>query len=186
MTALVILDRDGVINEDSDAFVKSVSEWRPIPGSVEAIARLSSAGFTIAVATNQSGVGRGLFSRETVYRMHAKMRRLVRAAGGEIAHVVFCPHRPDEGCDCRKPLPGLLHQIEHLSGIALPGAWMVGDSLRDLQAGEAVGCRLLLVRTGKGVATEQNVKDDPPHWWSAVTIVDDLAAAADVMLEVAA
>ncbi|MEL7296907.1 MAG: D-glycero-beta-D-manno-heptose 1,7-bisphosphate 7-phosphatase [Pseudomonadota bacterium] len=186
MTALVILDRDGVINEDSDAFVKTVAEWRPIAGSIEAIAKLSSAGMTIAVATNQSGIGRGLFTRQTVYRMHAKMRRLVRAAGGEIAHVVFCPHRPDEDSECRKPKPGMLYQIGRLTGIALPGAWMVGDSLRDLQAGQTVGCQLILVRTGKGKATERQAASDRPHWWSNVTVVDDLAAAAEVMLRAAA
>src|SRR5690606_5536308 len=135
---LIILDRDGVINEDSDAFVKSVEEWIPLPGSIEAIARLSKAGWTVAVATNQSGLARGYFSEETLEAMH---RRL--------------PHGPGGGCDWRKPLSGLCRSIAEHCQVSLDGVPTVGDSLRDLQAGVAVGCRPCLVRTGKGAQTEQ-------------------------------
>ncbi|RDE18801.1 D-glycero-beta-D-manno-heptose 1,7-bisphosphate 7-phosphatase [Motiliproteus coralliicola] len=153
MNKLVILDRDGVINQDSDAYVKSVEEWIPIPGSAEAIARLCKAGYQVAVATNQSGLGRGYFSQSDLDAMHAKMIDLIEAAGGELAGIFYCPHTPEEHCDCRKPLPGLIHQIERHLGVSAEGALMVGDSLRDLQAGQACGCRAALVLTGKGQRT---------------------------------
>ncbi|MCG6656704.1 D-glycero-beta-D-manno-heptose 1,7-bisphosphate 7-phosphatase [Halomonas campisalis] len=152
---LVILDRDGVINQDSEAYIKSLDEWLPYPRAIEAIARLSRAGWTIAVATNQSGIARGYYDAATLAAMHEELERQVAAAGGEIAHIAYCPHGPDDGCDCRKPLPGLLQQIREALGLeSLSGSWMVGDSLRDLEAGEAMGCRPVLVRTGKGKRTE--------------------------------
>lgn len=147
---LIILDRDGVINEDSDAYVKSVDEWIPIPGSIEAIGRLSRAGYRVAVATNQSGIGRGYYDLATLQAMHDRMLSLVWAAGGNIDAICFCPHIETDGCNCRKPLPGLLLQIQEQLRVPLEGAYMVGDSIRDLEAGQAVGCRLVLVRTGKG------------------------------------
>ncbi|MFN2411064.1 MAG: D-glycero-beta-D-manno-heptose 1,7-bisphosphate 7-phosphatase [Halomonas sp.] len=148
---LVILDRDGVINHDSDAYIKSLAEWVPLPGAIKAIAKLSQAGFTVAVATNQSGIARGLYDEVTLQTMHMHLHSLVNAKGGQIAHIVYCPHGPDDNCDCRKPLPGLLVDIQKTLGMeSLEGSWMVGDSLRDLQAGEAVGCRPVLVKTGKG------------------------------------
>ena len=151
---LVILDRDGVINEDSDAYIKSLDEWIPYPGAIDAIARLSQAGFTVAVATNQSGIARGYYNESTLADMHDQLRSLVDAAGGHIAHIAYCPHGPNDGCSCRKPLPGLLHEIQRVLGLnTLVGGWMVGDSLRDLQAGEACGCRTVLVKTGKGENT---------------------------------
>ncbi len=154
MTKLVILDRDGVINLDSDAFVKSADEWIPIEPSIKAIARLNKAGYQVAVATNQSGLGRGHFSQADLDAMHAKMTALVEAEGGHFATIKYCPHKPDEGCECRKPLSGLIDQItEELSIHSLDGCYMVGDSLRDLQAGEARGCRAVLVKTGKGQKT---------------------------------
>lgn len=158
MNPLVILDRDGVINQDSDAYVKSVEEWIPIPGSAAAIARLCKAGFQVAIATNQSGLARGYFSQHDLDAMHAKMSSLIEAEGGSLAHIAWCPHGPDDGCDCRKPLPGLIDQIEKALGISAHGAPMVGDSQRDLEAGIARGCVPVLVRTGKGIKTEPKLR----------------------------
>lgn len=178
----MILDRDGVINEDSDEFVKRVAEWQPIPGSIEAIAKLSQSGVRISVATNQSGIGRALFTRETLYAMHRKMRRLVRQAGGEIEHIAFCPHLPGAGCDCRKPLPGLLHQLAQRTGLDLRDAHLVGDSARDLEAGVAVGATSWLVRTGKGQRTEATLRAQCPTWWHDVTVKASLAEVAEELL----
>ena len=153
MSKLIILDRDGVINQDSDDYVKSLEEWIPIEGSCEAIADLCKAGYTIAVATNQSGLARGYFSVDHLEAMHGRMNALVEEAGGEIATIKYCPHGPDDGCDCRKPLPGLVDQIEAELGISAEDAWFIGDSLRDLQAGLAKDCKPVLVMTGKGEKT---------------------------------
>ncbi|TVP50144.1 MAG: D-glycero-beta-D-manno-heptose 1,7-bisphosphate 7-phosphatase [Halomonas sp.] len=152
---LVILDRDGVINHDSDAYIKSLAEWIPYPSSISAIAQLAKAGFTVAIATNQSGIARGYYTEATLHTMHNQLSTLVEAQGGHIAHIAYCPHGPDDQCQCRKPLPGLLLQIQHqLEMDSLAGSWMIGDSLRDIQAGECVGCHTVLVRTGKGANTE--------------------------------
>ncbi len=180
--SLVILDRDGVINVDSDAFVKSASEWIPIDGSIEAIARLSQAGFKVTVATNQSGIGRGLFERYAMYAMNRKLRRLVAAAGGVIDLIVFCPHRPDDGCACRKPAAGLLDEIARRMSLPLEGAIVVGDSMRDLEAGASRGCRLWLVRTGKGMQSLAAVMAGEPSWWAGVRVADDLAMVADELI----
>ena len=153
MNKLIILDRDGVINQDSDEYVKSLEEWIPIEGSCEAIADLYKAGYTIAVATNQSGLARGYFSQDDLEAMHGRMNALIEEAGGKIATIKYCPHGPDDHCDCRKPLPGLVDQIEAELGISAEGAWFVGDSLRDLQAGLPKGCKPALVLTGKGERT---------------------------------
>ena len=150
---LVILDRDGVINHDSDDFIKSPDEWQPITGSLEAIGRLSSAGFDIAVATNQSGVGRKLLDKPTLESIHNKMRTLVREQGGHIDEVVYCPHHPDDDCDCRKPRTGLLTRLSRQYGQSLDGVPMIGDSLRDIEAARAVGGRPILVMTGNGRST---------------------------------
>lgn len=150
---LIILDRDGVINEDSDDYIKSADEWVPIPGSIEAIAALSKAGYTIAVATNQSGISRHLFDEFDLAAMHQKMCDLVEEQGGEIAGVFFCPHGPDDGCECRKPGIGLLKQIESEFGTSVTDAPFVGDSAKDLLAAKLAGCRPVLVLTGKGAAT---------------------------------
>lgn len=152
-TRLVILDRDGVINEDSDAYIKSPEEWIPIPGAAEAIARLKQAGYAVVVATNQSGVGRGYFDADTLAAIHRRMVATLAAAGAELDGIFFCPHTPDDGCQCRKPAPGLLDQIAAARGEPVTGAWLVGDSLRDLQCGAARGCQPVLVRTGKGERT---------------------------------
>jgi|GEM_PF-105567 len=175
---LVILDRDGVINNDSAAYVKTLDEFVPYPSAIDAIARLSQAGYTVAIATNQSGIARSYFDAATLEKMHAHLTSLIENAGGQLSGIAYCPHGPEDGCDCRKPLPGLLYQIQ--DALALPtlaGSWMVGDSLRDLQAGEAAGCRPALVRTGKGSRTEakrQYAEDTP--------VFDDLAAFADWLL----
>ena len=153
LNKLIILDRDGVINVDSDDYIKSEAEWVPIPGSAKAIALLHQAGFQVAIATNQSGLARGYFKQSDLYAMHAKMTNLVEAEGGKIAHIAYCPHGPDDGCTCRKPLPGLIHQIEHALNISAKNCYIVGDSLRDLEAGEAAGMKPVLVRTGKGERT---------------------------------
>ena len=149
-TKLVILDRDGTINQDSDDYVKSAAEWIPLPGALEAIARLNHAGWRVVVASNQSGLGRGLFDVAALNDMHAKMHKLLAAAGGRIDAVFYCPHSPEETCNCRKPLPGLFEQIGERYGMDLKGVHTVGDSLRDLQAGAAAGCATHLVFTGKG------------------------------------
>lgn len=178
---LIILDRDGVINEDSDDYIKSPEEWLPIPGSLEAIARLTKAGYRIAVATNQSGVARGLFDGDTLQRIHDKMRGAVAAAGGEIAAIYFCPHGPDAGCACRKPQPGLLREIGAHFHADLSGVPTVGDSLRDVQAAQAVGARPILVRTGKGEGTVMRGEG-----LAGVPVYPDLAAVVDALLREAA
>lgn len=149
---LIILDRDGTINADSDEFVKSPDEWTPLPGALEAIARLNHAGWHVVVASNQSGLGRGLFDVASLNAIHAKMHKLLAAQGGRIDAVFYCPHSPDEGCTCRKPLPGLFEQIGERYGVDLKDVPTVGDSLRDLQAGALVGCEPHLVLTGKSAA----------------------------------
>jgi len=149
----VLLDRDGVINEDSDDFIKSPEEWLPIPGSLEAIANLYRAGIHVAVISNQSGIARGLFSLETLDQIHTRMKHLVQQEGGKIGSVYFCPHGPNDNCNCRKPKPGLLQQFAKTNNVRLEGIPFIGDSMRDIQAGLAVGAQPLLVKTGKGLRT---------------------------------
>jgi D-glycero-D-manno-heptose 1,7-bisphosphate phosphatase len=170
---LIILDRDGVINEDSDAYIKSPDEWRPLPGSLEAIARLTKAGYRIAVATNQSGVARGLFDLATLAAIHAKMNRAVATAGGRIDAIFFCPHAADQQCHCRKPRPGMIEEILRRYRAEPNAVTVVGDALRDLQAAVAVGCTPVLVLTGKGRRT-MRAGDLPPQTLVRV----DLAALA--------
>lgn len=152
---LVILDRDGTINADSDQHIKSPSEWKPLPGSLEAIARLSQGGWRIVVATNQSGIARGLFDMSTLNAIHAEMHRAVNQAGGRIDAVFFCPHAADSNCECRKPRPGMLKEIASRMDVDLEGVPVVGDSLRDLEAAAAVGAKPFLVLTGKGQKTHE-------------------------------
>jgi D-glycero-D-manno-heptose 1,7-bisphosphate phosphatase len=173
---LVMMDRDGVINEDSGDFIKSVGEWRPIDGSLEAIAALHRAGWRVAVVTNQSGIGRGLYDAQTLAAIHEHMRERVRAAGGELAGVYYCPHLPEDGCDCRKPRPGMFRALERELGVSVVGAPYIGDRLSDVEAAEAVGARPMLVRTGTGAATEAQLRG------RAVPVFDDLAAAARSLL----
>ncbi|HEY0288732.1 MAG TPA: D-glycero-beta-D-manno-heptose 1,7-bisphosphate 7-phosphatase [Pseudomonas sp.] len=169
---LLILDRDGVINQDSDAYIKSVEEWIPIPGSIEAIAQLSKAGWTVAVATNQSGIARGYYDLASLDAMHARLRALVAEQGGEVGLIVYCPHGPDEGCDCRKPKPGMLKTIARHYAVELAGVWFVGDTKGDLEAALAVDCQPVLVMTGKGLKTRNTSLP------AGTLIFDDLAAVA--------
>lgn len=169
---LLILDRDGVINEDSDAYIKSVEEWIPIPGSIDAIAQLSKAGWTVAVATNQSGIARGYYDLATLDAMHARLRALVAEQGGEVGLIVYCPHGPDEGCSCRKPKPGMLHAIAAHYGVDLAHLWFVGDSMGDLEAAQAVDSQPVLVKTGKGLKTLSKTLP------AGTLVFDDLAAVA--------
>ncbi|KAA6187480.1 D-glycero-beta-D-manno-heptose 1,7-bisphosphate 7-phosphatase [Thiohalocapsa marina] len=175
---MVILDRDGVINQDSDAFIKSPEEWLPIPGSLEAIATLGNAGFTVAVATNQSGIARGLFDIDTLGAIHQQMMRRLADLGGHVDAIAFCPHGPGDGCRCRKPAPGLLLELGRRLGRPLAGVPVVGDSLRDLEAAVGVGASPILVRTGKGRRTEQTL----PETLAGIPIADDLQAAVDLIL----
>ncbi len=174
---LVILDRDGVINFDSAQFIKSPDEWKPIPGSLNAIARLNQSGYRVVVATNQSGVGRDLFDMDTLNRIHQKMHKAVTEAGGRIDAIFYCPHTADSACDCRKPKPGMFKRISETLNIDLKGVPTVGDSLRDLQAGAAVGCSPLLVLTGKGTKTE--AEGNLPE---GTLVFADLSAAVDHIL----
>jgi len=176
---LVILDRDGVINFDSDDYIKSAEEWRAIPGSLEAIAQLSSAGFQVAVATNQSGLGRGLFDLDDLEAMHDKLRQGVADFGGEIAGIFYCPHAPDQDCHCRKPKTGLVDAIEEELGISADGAPFIGDSLKDLQLGIRKNCQAILVSTGKGKKTEAELPQDIQE---KVTIYPNLASAVNAIL----
>jgi D-glycero-D-manno-heptose 1,7-bisphosphate phosphatase len=173
---LVMIDRDGVINEDSVGFIKSVAEWRPIAGSLAAIAALHRAGWTVAVVSNQSGVGRGLYTEAALQEIHDHMRERVRAAGGDLAGMYYCPHLPDAGCECRKPRPGMFRALERELGIPVAGAPYIGDRLSDVEAAEAVGARPMLVRTGTGAATEAALAG------RRVPVFDDLAAAARSLL----
>ena len=174
---LIILDRDGVINEDSDEFIKSPQEWTPIRGSLEAIARLHRAGWRVVVATNQSGIARKLFDLDTLARIHATMHSRAIESGGLIDAVFFCPHGPDDGCSCRKPLPGMFHDIAARLHLTLQGVPAIGDSLRDLQAANAAAARPLLVRTGKGLQTLAH-----PELDANVAVFNDLASAVDAVL----
>jgi D-glycero-D-manno-heptose 1,7-bisphosphate phosphatase len=174
---LVILDRDGVINHDSDQFIKSPDEWRPIPGSLEAIARLNHAGYRVAVCTNQSGLGRGLFDMATLNAIHEKMHRALALAGGRIDAVFYCPHTADASCDCRKPQPAMLDEASRRFGVDLVQVPSIGDSLRDLQASEAAGAQPMLVLTGKG---EKTLRDG--RFPKNTVIFPDLAFAASALL----
>ena len=151
---LAILDRDGVINYDSDQYIKSPAEWKPLPGSIEAIARMNQAGYRIAVATNQSGIGRGLFDMATLNAMNDKMMEMVFRQGGRIDALFFCPHTAEENCNCRKPKTGMFEEIAARFHTELKGVPCVGDGLRDLQAADAVGAQPILVLTGKGKKTQ--------------------------------
>lgn len=153
MPKFVILDRDGVINEDSDAYIKSPDEWLPIPGSLEAIALLTQQGYRIVVLTNQSGIARGLFDLSVLEKIHGKMRAAVEATGGRIDEIFFCPHGPEDGCACRKPKPGLFRAFAEKYQVDLKTVPAVGDSFRDFQAAQSAGAQPILVETGKGART---------------------------------
>jgi D-glycero-D-manno-heptose 1,7-bisphosphate phosphatase len=177
---LIILDRDGVINTDSVDYVKSPEEWIPIPGSLEAIARLNQAGYKVAIATNQSGVARGLYDLNMLDKIHEKMQKKVHEKGGHIDGIFFCPHGPDDQCNCRKPKPGLLEQIEQHFNIKIKNNNVpcIGDSLRDLEAGYAIGAKPILVLTGNGQDTAKKL---PPHLKN-IPQYPDLASATQALL----
>jgi D-glycero-D-manno-heptose 1,7-bisphosphate phosphatase len=168
---VVFLDRDGVINRDSDEYIKSVAEWVPLPGSLEAIASLTAAGFRLVVISNQSGIGRGLFSEATLAEIHGAMRAAVEQAGGRLAGIYHCPHRPEDGCDCRKPLPGLLQRAAAELGFALRGVPLIGDKESDLAAARAVGARPIAVGERPG-----------ERFAAGVERYADLAAAAAALI----
>ena len=174
---LIILDRDGVINADSEAFIKSPAEWIPIPGSLEAIARLNQADYCVVVATNQSGVARDLFTMPTLNAIHQKMHAAAQSVGAEIDAVFFCPHAAENNCDCRKPKIGMFREISQRYDVNLKNIPTVGDSLRDLQAGYMAGCTPYLVRTGKGQKTEEKGGLPP-----GTKIFSDLSAVVDHLL----
>lgn len=174
---IVILDRDGVINHDRDDFVKNSLEWVPLPKAAEAIALFSQAGWRVVVANNQAGIGRGLVDMHGLNAMHEKMHHLISKAGGRIDAVFFCPHKPEAGCSCRKPAPGMVLEVAERFSVKPESLWLVGDSLRDLEAVAAVGGRAILVRTGKGRKTEAagNLPAGTP-------VFDDLHAAAEWLI----
>jgi D-glycero-D-manno-heptose 1,7-bisphosphate phosphatase len=174
----IILDRDGVINYDSDEYIKSPDEWIPIPGSLEAIAQLNRHGFHVLVATNQSGIARGYYDVEILDRIHEKLMQELAMVGGYVEEVFFCPHHPDEGCECRKPKPGLLWQIQKKYPVNFAETFFIGDNIIDIQAAREVGCKPILVRTGKG---ERTLTKHPelaliPHF-------PDLARAVEYVLQ---
>ena len=174
---LIILDRDGVINHDSDEFIKSEEEWEAIPGSLDAIARLNRAGYRIVVATNQSGLARGIFSYADLHAIHRKMHTHLNQFGGSIEAIFFCPHAEEENCSCRKPKPGMLHEISRRLRKPLYKAIFIGDKLSDLQAALSVKAKPILVKTGKG--KETLAAGELPE---EVSVYDDLASATDALL----
>ena len=182
--SIIVLDRDGVINQDSDDYIRSLSDWHPIAGSIEAIAALSRAGHRVAIATNQSGLGRGFFTLEDLESIHAALRQRVAEQGGRIAGIFYCPHLPEENCSCRKPATGLLRAMESELGESPAGGWFIGDSLKDLQAARRYSCKPILVRTGKGEETLVRIRtpgvalENPLE----IPVYSNLASAAHALL----
>jgi D-glycero-D-manno-heptose 1,7-bisphosphate phosphatase len=175
----IILDRDGVINADADTYIKHVNEWKPIPGSLEAIAKLSQAGYRIAIATNQSGINRGLFGMQELDEMHQMLQTRVRELSGYIDGIFFCPHQPSDECDCRKPKTGLFKLIANFFQVNLSGVLAVGDAWRDIQAASAMHCQPVLVRTGKGEHTLQLHQADLQN----VPVYNNLAEVAELLIK---
>lgn len=177
----VLLDRDGVINFDSPDYILSPQDWRPVPGSLEAIARLNRAGIAVAICSNQSALGRGMIDQPTFEAIHAKMMQAIEEKGGEISHIAYCPHAPDDTCRCRKPLPGLLEQTLAALGIKANEALMIGDSARDVQAAHAIGMPVWLVQSGYGDADA--ILKKSRALVPDTRVFDDLAAAVDSLLD---
>ena len=167
---LVILDRDGVINFDSENYIKSPDEWIPIPGSLDAIATLNQASHTVVIATNQSGIARGLYDETMLEKIHDKMKNELAKVGGHLDGIFYCPHHPDDDCNCRKPKPGLLLEIQQTFKVDFADSLMIGDTAKDIEAAITVGCDAVLVKTGKGA---QNLDKIPNH----ISTYDDLAGA---------
>ena len=177
---VIILDRDGVINHDSDAYIKSTEEWIPIEGSLEAIARLNHSGYTVVVASNQSGIARGYFNIETLSAIHKKMDDMLSMLGGRVDAVFYCPHGPNDGCVCRKPKPGMLLDIGQRFNVPLTDVVFIGDSISDIKAASDAHALPMLVRTGKGVKAEKIVQAECKK---SVPIYDDLASAVTALLQ---
>ncbi|MDQ8039958.1 MAG: D-glycero-beta-D-manno-heptose 1,7-bisphosphate 7-phosphatase [Rickettsiella sp.] len=177
-TKFIILDRDGVINEESAEYIKCPDEWKPIPGSLEAIALLSQAGYKVVVATNQSGVARGYYTEEGLARIHAKMINCAKAVGGRIDRVFYCPHHPDDRCICRKPAIGLFEQIALFYKINLKGVISIGDSIRDILPAEEMGCCPILVLTGNG----KQVSKEYPELIKKIPVFPSLFIAVQHLL----
>ena len=177
---VIILDRDGVINHDSDDYIKSAEEWQPIEGSLEAITRLNHRGYTVAVASNQSGLARGYFTIEALAAMHKKMDAKLAKMGGRVDAIFYCPHGPDDGCSCRKPRPGLLLEIGQRFNVSLDDVIFIGDSVSDMKAASNARAKAMLVRTGKGLKAEKilQLEDGKP-----VPVFDDLASAVTSILQ---
>ena len=176
---LIILDRDGVINEDSEEYIKSPAEWHAIPGSLEAIAKLNKAGITVVVASNQSGIARGLFTEQTLAKIHKKMQDELAKLGGHIDDIFYCPHHPDDNCACRKPKPKMFLEVLHKYKIDKKDVLAVGDKLTDVQVAKKIGCDMALVKTGKGQQTLDEHRDELPD----VLVAENLAAlVAKIML----
>jgi len=174
----IILDRDGVINYDSDDYIKSPAEWRPIPGSLEAIAHLNRAGFRVLIATNQSGVARGFYDLETLSAIHEKLLQQLTAVGGYVEEIFYCPHHPTDGCVCRKPQPGLIEQMQKKYAIHLASTYLIGDSITDVQVAKQTGCQPILVLSGKG---ERMLKQHPEL--ATTLCFDNLASAAEYIVK---
>ena len=177
---LIILDRDGVVNHDSDDYIKSPDEWQPIDGSLEAIARLNHAGYTVAIASNQSGLAKGYFDIEVLTAMHKKMDELLAKIGGRIDAVFYCPHGPDDACQCRKPKPGMLLDIGQRFNVPLRQVIFIGDSIADINAANNAHAQAVLVRTGKGMKAEKILQTE--HKYS-IPVYDDLASAVTAILQ---
>jgi D-glycero-D-manno-heptose 1,7-bisphosphate phosphatase len=177
---LIIIDRDGVINHDSDAYIKSEEEWQPIDGSLEAIARLNHGGYTVVVASNQSGLARGYFDIETLSAMHRKMDEMLSKVGGQVDAIFYCPHGPDDGCGCRKPKPGMLLDIGQRFNVSLKDVVFVGDSVSDIKAASNANAKSMLVRTGKGVKAEKILHAEGK---TDIPVYDDLATAVTAILQ---
>ena len=180
---LVILDRDGVINKESANFIKNPDEWIPIEGSLEAIARICRAGYSVVIITNQSGIARRLFTTADLNDIHIKMLQQLKDLGGDIEAILFCPHGPDDGCQCRKPNPGLFKDLVHRMAVRLDGVYAVGDSERDLIAAHAAGAKPVLVTTGKGKKTYKDIARYKSRWVENLPVFDNLAAFADFLLK---
>ncbi|MCW8125362.1 D-glycero-beta-D-manno-heptose 1,7-bisphosphate 7-phosphatase [Microbulbifer halophilus] len=181
--AIIVLDRDGVINQQTSDHITSLDEWVPVPGSIEAMADLSRAGYQLAIATNQDGLALGLLDLDDLEAIHARLRTLVEDAGGEVAGIFYCPHGDADNCRCRKPRTGLLDVIEAEFDTSLHGCYMVGDRLKDLQVALAKGCKPALVKTGCGSDTLQQLIDEPDERLADTAVFDDLAAFADYLLQ---
>lgn len=181
-TKLLVLDRDGVINHESADFIKSPDEWRPIKGSLEAIARLSQAGYDVVVVTNQSGIGRGYFDANTLAQIHIRMIDHVQQHGGKIQSIFFCPHHPDDDCACRKPKTGLYKELADRLKLHFDNVFSVGDSVRDLLAARSAGATPVLVKTGNGRKSLKQIESQPKLGLNKTLVFDNLSAFANALL----